>query len=471
MLAERGTGSATPFMAVPRLPLPGPRPVVMGGALLLMFGGLFAWWLLGLSGVIQVALTLPLLAALLLRKDLRMPRILWVWLLFLGWMLLSALQIDDFNKALTFSWRASIYLASTVIFLYVFNASRDDLPARRLVYVLAAFWVLTVVGGLLGMAFPNRTLPSLLGTILPNRLSSSSFVRALVTPSTTGGNAFAGTGIFRVKAPFIYTNQWGSAFALTLPFAFAALGTMRSDLWRKALIALIVLSIVPLIFSLDRGSWLSAAAAVTYGVFRLARARGGRSVRLARTLRVMLVGGAVVGVLVALTPLGSLILLRVDAGYGDRHRTTLYQSSLILVERSPLLGYGGPVELSVLNPSAPPGPSVGTHGTFWTVLVSNGIPAMLFFVGWFVAIFMKTRRRLPEGMGLDDNARFWAHVAILAAIVQLGYYELLPWGLPIIMVAAAMALREARPATWLPASPATPVSAVSPSLPVGTPSQ
>jgi hypothetical protein len=415
-----------------------------------MLGGLFVWWALGLSGVVQATLAVPLLAALVLRRDVRMPRIFWAWLLFVAWMLLSAIQLDDFTQALTFAWRGSIYLASAVIFLFVFNASRDDLPARKLVYVLATFWVLTVVGGMLGMAFPNRTFPSLLGSVLPASIGRSTFVQALVTPETTGGNAFTGTGIFRVKAPFIYTNQWGSAFALTLPFAFAALGTMRSALWRKALIGLIVASILPLVFSLDRGSWLSAAVAVSYGVFRLARARGGRSVHLARTLRVMLVGGAIVGLIVALTPLGSLILLRVNAGYGDQKRALLYQSSLVLVERSPLLGYGGPVELSAVNPSAPPGPSAGTHGTFWTVLVSNGIPAMVFFVGWFLLAFVKTRRRLPEGTGLDDNARFWSHVAILAAIVQLGYYELLPWGLPIVMVAAAMALREAAAAPLWP---------------------
>jgi hypothetical protein len=455
MLAERAAPAGPAALAPIAPPRLGPS-LPVGWPIILMLGGLFVWWFLGLSGVIQATLAIPLLATLVLRRNLLMPRIFWAWLLFVGWMLLSAIQIDDFTKALTFSWRASIYIASTIIFLFVFNTSRRDLPARRIVYVLAAFWVLTVVGGLLGMAFPNRSFPSLLGSVLPARIQSSAFVHALVTPETTGGNVFAGTGIFRVKAPFIYTNQWGSAFALTLPFAFAALGTMRSALWRKALIGLIVVSIVPLIFSLDRGSWLSAAAAVTYGVFRLARARGGRSVRLARTLRVMLVGGAIVGLIVALTPLGSLVLLRVNAGYGDKHRAVLYESSLILVERSPLLGYGGPVEISVVNPNAPPGPSAGTHGTFWTVLVSNGVPAMLFFVGWFLLAFLKTRRRLPEGADVDDNARFWSHVALLAAIVQLGYYEVLPWGLPIVMVAAATALREANAASAWPAPPVAP---------------
>ena len=46
----------------------------------------------------------------------------------------------------------------------------------------------------------------------------------------------AGLGIYRVKAPFIYTNQWGSAFALTLPLLpasrlaafFAGLAALRA---------------------------------------------------------------------------------------------------------------------------------------------------------------------------------------------------------------------------------------------------
>jgi len=36
-------------------------------------------------------------------------------------------------------------------------------------------------------------------------------------------------------------------------------------------------------------------------------------------------------------------------------------------------------------------------------------------------------------------------VAILAGIIQMAYYELIPWGLFIMMAATAMAWREATP--------------------------
>lgn len=442
MLAERSLPPPAPAALVlgpPRLALP------PGWPLYLLFGGLFVWWFLGVSGVIQAVVAVPMLAALVMRTGVRMPRSFLIWLLFVAWMLLSATQIQDLTRAVSFAWRASLYVSAAVMFLYVFNTPRESLPAHRIINILAMFWVLTVIGGLVGMAFPRRTFDSLLGSLLPQEILSSEFVRALVTPSTTGARTFTGTDIYRVKAPFIYTNQWGSAFALSLPFALAALGTMRSWLWRKALVALLVVSIVPLIFSLDRGSWLSAAAGMTYGVFRLARTKGRRGTRGAKTLRTMIVGGLVVTSLVLLTPLGDLIIHRINRGYGDEHRQTLYTSSLILIERSPLFGYGGTVALSVVNPSAPPGPSIGTHGQMWTVMISNGIPALLFFLAWFVVTLFRTGRRIPDYGDRDLNARFWCHVALFTALVQMPYYELLPWGLFIVMAAAATALREQLP--------------------------
>jgi hypothetical protein len=431
-----------------QLRLPGPTPrrsshLPAHWAILCLFGGLFIWWVLGVGGFIQVVFAAPMLVALAVRGRTWMPRSYWVWLLFLAWMFLSAVQIEDFERAVAFAWRGLLYLGATITFLYVFNLPREIVPARRFVNALAGFWVLTVVGGILSMAFPGLSFTSLMDALLPDQIASQPFVHALITPSTTGSRAFTGTGIFRVKAPFIYTNQWGSAFALTLPFALATLGAMRAGPARKALIGLLVISIIPLIFSLDRGSWLSAGAAVAYGGLRLAsRTRERRVKALARTLRVMIVAGVVVVGLVLLTPLGDLVLLRWEKGYGDQHRSTLYSSSIVLIKRSPLLGYGGTVELSAVDPNAPPGPSVGTHGQLWTVMISNGIPALVFFVGWLLIAFLFTRRRLPPSPDRDDHARFWANVAIFAAIVQLPYYELLPWGLFIVMVAAAVAWRE-----------------------------
>jgi len=232
-------------------------------------------------------------------------------------------------------------------------------------------------------------------------------------------------------------------------------------------VALLILSVVPLVFSLDRGSWLSAAAGSAYGIFRLAKGGRGRSARRARAARALLFVGVVVVGLVLVSPLGGYILTRLNGGYGDTHRQILYSSSLTLITKSPLLGFGSPVSLSLINPEAPPGPSAGTHGTLWTVMISNGIPALVFFLLWLGYALLKTGRRISGAGGRDADAHFWCHVVIFTAIVQLGYYELLPWGLPIVMMAAATALRErpVRPAPSLAQRPLPPAVALAPAPP------
>jgi O-antigen ligase len=308
------------------------------------------------------------------------------------------------------------------------------------------------------MALPNHTFHSLVEVLLPSKILSNSFIKALVIPSTTGGKTFPGLGFYRVKAPFIYTNQWGSAFALTLPFAFAVITQTRRTAVRAAFVGLLIVSVIPLVFSLDRGSWLSAALGSAYGIVRLSRMSGGRTRRMAKAARNLLFAGLAVIALVLVSPLGGYVLTRLNAGYGDEHRQILYNSSLSLITQQPILGFGAPVSLNVIFPNAPPGPSVGTHGTFWTILVSNGIPALVFFVGWLLFAFFKTFRPVDPNSGRDTEASFWFHVVIFTALVQLAYYELLPWGLPIVMVSIAAAFREARGVPRRVHSPSRPVT-------------
>jgi O-antigen ligase len=171
----------------------------------------------------------------------------------------------------------------------------------------------------------------------------------------------------------------------------------------------------------------------------------GRNRRSARTAISLLFAGLVVGSVVLASPLGDIIQLRLNSGYGDEARQVLYESSITAVSRSPILGYGAPISSTAVNTAGQEvGLSVGTHGQLWTVVVSHGIPGLVFFVGFWGIVLLKTRRRIPSIHGRDPDARFWAHVAIVAALVQLPYYQLMPWGLPIMMVAAALALREAR---------------------------
>jgi O-antigen ligase len=191
----------------------------------------------------------------------------------------------------------------------------------------------------------------------------------------------------------------------------------------------LLLSVFPLVFSLNRGAWLSATVGVMYAVLRLARSRNGQVLRVAAAV------GFVVAVIVVVTPIDEIVTTRLENGFGDAHREQLYTESVALVRESPIVGHGAPVlvEGDV---------SAGTHGQLWTIVVSQGIPGLLLFVGWLLWAWWRAKRPLPPGHPGDPTIRFWCEVTIVVALAQMPYYDLLPWGLAIAMVAAALAWRE-----------------------------
>jgi hypothetical protein len=441
--SERPVGSFPGYEAMPLAEPPGSIRLSPEWPLQVLFLGLFAWWVLGVGGFIQALIAVPMLFALVLRGRSAMPRSFAVWLLFLFWMLVTVIQIDDFARAVSFTWRASIYIASGVIFLYVYNQPRRSLPTAKVVRVMAGFWMLTTLGGTIGMLLPTISFASVTELLLPRSISANQFVYDLVHASTASPRAFSFTALHRPKLPFAYTNQWGSMFAMTLPFCLAAIGVARSKPSRHLLWATLALSAVPLAASLDRGAWLSVAISMGYALFVLTFTGGRRHARTAVTLVFV---GLVAGTIVLVTPLWDVIQIRLDKGYGDQSRQVLYQESIKAVELSPILGFGAPIPTTVTNTAgADVALSVGTHGQGWTVVVSHGIPGAVLFIAWWVGVFFKTRRRIPAVEGRDPMVRFWAHVVVLAALVQMPYYQLMPWGLPVMMVAAAIAMREARP--------------------------
>jgi O-antigen ligase len=200
---------------------------------------------------------------------------------------------------------------------------------------------------------------------------------------------------------------------------------------------LIFLSIIPLVFSLDRGAWLSASLALLYSVGRLLLSGRKRSTSTVAVI----VALSVVSVVLVATPLKDVVLVRIDRGYGDDDRWYLYSESIRLARESPLVGFGAPVDVPNL-------PSIGTHGHLWTVLVSFGFVGLTLFLGWMITALFATWKGRPGATKREESARFWTHVVIFTAIVQMPYYELLPWGLPIVMIAAAAAWRERLPAVY-----------------------
>jgi O-antigen ligase len=410
---------------------PGRRHHRVGSAwpLIVLFPMLPVWWVLGVSGIVLSLCTLPLIAALVLRRRILVPRGFGLYLVFLLWCVFSATQLASSRQAFSSGYRGSLYLGAGLLFLYVLNASRADLPPDRIVGIMAGFFVLTVVGGVIGMIVPNISFTTVARGLVPPSLLADQFVSDLVSASTSSGRAFAAYPIYRPKAPFIYANEWGAAYAMSLPFALCAVAKARTKARRDMLLVVALVSVFPLVFSLNRGAWLSAVAGVLYATIRLARGRNGQ------LLRVVAVASMILGVLFFVTPLGEIVMTRLQNGYGDAHRAELYSESLTLVRSSPVLGFGAPVLIEG-NLSA------GTHGQLWTILVSQGVPGLLAFTGWLLWALWRSSRRLPPGHPGDPVVRFWCEVTIFVALIQMPYYDLLPWGLSIAMVAAAVAWRE-----------------------------
>lgn len=385
------------------------------------------WWVVGISELGWILASIPMAAFLLSRRRIVAPRGFGIWLLFLMWMLLSGTQLGGGTSALVFAFRVTCYLSATVMFLYFVNVPEALVPTRRLVFLLAGFWVVLLVFGFLGLMFPRFTFRSLVELALPG-LARIDYFRELVHPQLAEIQYFIGYTIARPSAPFFYTNYWGGNFGALVPIVLAALGMTRSMFGRWTILGLLALSVIPLIISVNRGVWLSVGAGLAYALVRFTLKGHVRAAMVALVALMLAVG------LVLLTPLGETVADRLAHPDSNEGRLALIRGSIEGVKDSPILGHAVP------QPSNVPGiPYIGTGGLFWQILYTTGIPGMVLFGWWLLRLLWTTGRG-------GSTLRFWAHVSILVITLQMPYYSMLPVELHVLMLAAAIAWRERAPA-------------------------
>ncbi len=391
-----------------------------------LFLGFPLWWFLGLGSFIWPIMAVPMAFSLLARERVRVPRGFGLYLLFMMWMLASALQISGPDRMIGFIFRAMLYGSAGITGLYIYNAPKRLLPTNTVVKVMACFWVIVVAGGLLGIMAPTWEFSTLMEKLIPGRLLANDFVATLVHPTTAQIQTFLGYEVPRPRAPFVYTNDWGGNYALLVPFLVAAWSQIRSLARRNLLRLLAVVSLLPVVFSLNRMLWLCLVVTAVYASLRFAlRGRKGG-------VQGVLAFVAVFCMVFTFGPTRQLIDDRIATPHSNQGRAILYKEAADSVQKSPLLGYGGP-RPSQANPNLP---SVGTQGQFWLVLFSHGIPGALLFVSFFAYACWRTRKaRSPIAL--------WCHVVVVLALVQMPFYGLLPSQLNIIMIAIALASREA----------------------------
>ncbi len=224
------------------------------------------WWALGMGTLIVFVLALPMAAQLYRRRPILVPPGFGIWLLFLLWVFASTVMLSQnppgtlpdsvSGRAVSVAFNLAGYLSATVILLYAGNLTEEEFPRRRLIRQLGFFFVIVLVGGLLGTFAPRFGFTSVVEMLLPGQIAQNGFVRSLVHPASAQLQEVLGFETPRPAAPFGYTNTWGNALALLL--GWFVLGWIKDASPGRRVVGVILLGLaaIPVVYSLNRGLWV-----------------------------------------------------------------------------------------------------------------------------------------------------------------------------------------------------------------------
>lgn len=462
--ADRGVSDRKPVVRDPlrrrgwpwgRLPAHWPLTVALLGFPL--------WWALGLRTILPMLMTVFMADQLLRRRRLALPVGFTLWALFLVWVAFGVfvLWVDapgavpggGASRLVVFGYRMAWYLTATVLLLWVANLRESQLPTRWVVQLLGYMFVITAAGGLAGVLWPTFEFRSLVELALPGGLRSNGLVQAIVHPALADVQNVLGRPQARPKAPFPYSNSWGSNLALFLPFFVVAWVRDGSKLQRAAAPVVLAVAAVPVVYSLNRGLW----ACLVLGAVGLVLLQ----VRKGRATPILVVGAGVAfaALLFAASPLSTVVVERFENQHSNERRTQLLSQTVSsVVEGSPVVGFGSTRDVqgsfaSIAGGSTPDCsacgvPPLGTQGHAWLVLFSQGLVGAALFATFFLLALSRTWR-----------CRTVTETLCTFVLVFFGFqvliYDTLGTPLYVVMIAIALVAREQRATsqrtgqTWL----------------------
>ncbi|MCZ2402943.1 hypothetical protein IV498_07030 [Paenarthrobacter sp. Z7-10] len=418
--------------------------------LMVLLLGYPLWWILGLSDLLPLALAVPMLRMLLRNRPVRLPRGTGWFLLFMLWVIVSGVALwadapgavpgGGPERLLVFAYRLAWYAACAIAFLWIANARENSVSTLRVTRLLGWMFVVTVAGGLLGIVAPTFQITSMVEALLPRSLASNSFLQTLVHPAAANMTTFLGRVEYRPIAPFDFANSWGSNLSLYLPFFLLTWFGKRAG-WRRVCAPIVLAaSAWPIVYSMNRGLWISlGAGAVVVLIYLILKGRG----------RILLVVVATLGIAVALfisSPLATRSSDTIDSAHSDDRRGTLLtQTVASTVEGSPILGFGSTRNVqgsfaSIAGGSTPDCPAcsvppLGTQGHLWLVIFSQGLVGAFFFVMFFLSrIWVHWRSRNPLELA--------GATILLFFFIQMFVYDTLGMPLFTIMIALGLVWRE-----------------------------
>jgi hypothetical protein len=411
------------------------------------------WWALGLGVLIfpiaAVPMAVSLLRRVIIRERVRVPPGFGWWLLFLAAVALSATAIDSTaagtlergsdGRVTAIVFRFGMYLALTVLLLYVGNLPLARVPQATLVRLLGGLFVVTVAGGLLGVVAGSFEFTSPMERLLPHHVRAEGFVRSLVHPSAAQIMDVLGHASARPAAPWGYTNTWGNNLCLLIVwFVVACWPLARTPLARVAGTLILAVAVVPVVQSLNRGLWLGLAVTVAYVAVRLAvRNRRWAVGMLAATLA----GIALVGA----TPLGDTVGQRLEYGRSNAVRMFLVDRALDGLSESPVIGFGTTRDTAGGRTSITVGESpdcprcgnftVGGNGQLWQLLFAHGLVGTIGYLA-FLAYGLWRFRHDSSAIGIAGSA------ALVASFAAMLWYNALVTPLAFLFFAYALLWRN-----------------------------
>lgn len=413
--------------------------------------GLPLWWVLGIASVVPLVIAIPMLRDLRRRRRVVVPPGFGWWLLFLGWVALGlgtlwaaapgALDDGGTGRLMVFGYRFLWYGACTVVLIWLGNTSAELLPDRTVHKVMSAVFVVAIAGGILGLVAPEFSITTLAQHVLPHGLRSNGFVSTLVSAEAADVQKVLGSSEPRPKAPFAFTNTWGSVMSLGLVYFVATVTTARSK-WRLVAPVVLVVALVPIVWSLNRGLWI-AVGGCCVGLLVLAASR--RNTPAVAGLVLMVV---VAGVTLTTTPLATTIHERLDHPHSNERRSQLLVATVdSMTAGSPVVGFGSTRNVagtftSIAGGATPTCPAcgvppLGTQGQLWLVLFSQGWIGTLFFLTFFVLALRRTWRCRT----LNQTV---ATFVVGVFLFQLTVYDTLGLPMMLVMTAVGLAWREER---------------------------
>ena len=434
---------------------PAAPPVLPAWPLVWLLAAYPVWWLLGLGVLIFPIAAAPMVILLIRlraggRRVTLPPGFGW-WALFLLAVVVSigALGADPAgtvpgtaaSRIVAVAYRLGMYLALTVLLVYAGNLRRGELPVARLTRLLGWLFVVTVAGGVLGMVAGRFEITSPVELLLPQGIRTKGFVQSLVHPYAAQIMDVGGGAAPRPAAPWGYTNTWGNNFCLLVGFLVAAVWGQLTRARTKLLgLAVLVVSIAPMIYSLNRGLWIGLALAACFVAVRYAVM--GRLWMIAG----LVVAGLAMGAALLVTPLGQVVSDRMANGKSNGVRSFLIDRALDGIGESPVIGFGSTRATIGGRQSITVGESadcercgnftVGGNGQFWQVLYAHGIVGTVGYLGFFLTGLWRFRRdRSPAGIA--------ASTAIVTSFSSMFVYNSLVTPLAFMFLAYALLWRNA----------------------------